>query len=113
VFQQDEVVFVEINAVIAGEAARMRVLYNLQLPDALQVAAALTLRLNDVTLRLKVKALRLNAVTLRLNAVTLRLNAVTLRLNVVTLCRVCIVDLQRSQFSPLNHEKHPHPARRL
>ncbi len=39
--QQDEVVFVKINAVIAREAARMRVRYNLQLPDALQVAAAL------------------------------------------------------------------------
>lgn len=34
-------VFVEINAAIAREAARIRVHYNLQLPDALQVAAAL------------------------------------------------------------------------
>jgi predicted nucleic acid-binding protein len=42
VLQQDEVVFVEINAAIAREVARIRVRYNLQLPDALQVAAALT-----------------------------------------------------------------------
>ncbi|MBD2511252.1 PIN domain-containing protein [Nostoc muscorum FACHB-395] len=41
VLQQDEVVFVEINVAIAREAARIRVLYNLQLPDALQVAAAI------------------------------------------------------------------------
>ncbi|MEC4812719.1 MAG: PIN domain-containing protein [Scytonema sp. PMC 1069.18] len=41
VLQQEEVVFVEINAAIAREAARIRVRYNLQLPDALQVAAAL------------------------------------------------------------------------
>ncbi|QSJ14250.1 type II toxin-antitoxin system VapC family toxin [Nostoc sp. UHCC 0702] len=41
VLQQEEVVFVEINAAIAREAARIRVHYNLQLPDALQVAAAL------------------------------------------------------------------------
>lgn len=41
VLQQDKVVFVEINAVIAREAARLRVRYNLQLPDALQIAAAL------------------------------------------------------------------------
>ncbi|MBG1262013.1 type II toxin-antitoxin system VapC family toxin [Nostoc commune] len=41
VLQHDEVVFVEINAAIAREAARIRVRYNLQLPDALQVAAAL------------------------------------------------------------------------
>ncbi len=41
VLQQDEVVFVEINAAMAREAARIRVHYNLQLPDALQVAAAL------------------------------------------------------------------------
>ncbi|MHC5713362.1 MAG: type II toxin-antitoxin system VapC family toxin [Nostoc sp.] len=41
VLQQDEVVFVEINANIAREAARIRVRYNLQLPDALQVAAAI------------------------------------------------------------------------
>lgn len=41
VLQQDEVVFVEINAAIAREAARIRVRYNLQLPDALQVAAAI------------------------------------------------------------------------
>jgi predicted nucleic acid-binding protein len=41
VLRQDEVVFVEINAAIAREAARIRVRYNLQLPDALQVAAAL------------------------------------------------------------------------
>ncbi len=42
VLQQDEVVFVAINAAIARQAARIRVRYNLQLPDALQVAAALT-----------------------------------------------------------------------
>lgn len=42
VLQQEEVVFVEINAAMAREAARIRVRYNLQLPDALQVAAALT-----------------------------------------------------------------------
>ncbi|MDZ7960457.1 MAG: PIN domain-containing protein [Aulosira sp. DedQUE10] len=42
VLQQDEVVFVEINAAMAREAARIRVRYNLQLSDALQVAAALT-----------------------------------------------------------------------
>ncbi|MBW4445607.1 MAG: type II toxin-antitoxin system VapC family toxin [Spirirestis rafaelensis WJT71-NPBG6] len=41
VLQQEQVVFVEINAAIAREAARIRVHYNLQLPDALQVAAAL------------------------------------------------------------------------
>ncbi|BAY26702.1 hypothetical protein NIES2100_65180 [Calothrix sp. NIES-2100] len=41
VLQQDEVVFVEINAAIARETGRITVLYNLQLPDALQVAAAL------------------------------------------------------------------------
>ncbi|WP_442947587.1 type II toxin-antitoxin system VapC family toxin [Nostoc sp.] len=41
VLQQDEVVFVEINVAIAREAARIRVCYNLQLPDALQVAAAI------------------------------------------------------------------------
>ncbi|PHJ60682.1 twitching motility protein PilT [Nostoc linckia z18] len=39
--QQEQVVFVEINAAIAREAAKIRVRYNLQLPDALQVAAAL------------------------------------------------------------------------
>ncbi|MBN4000462.1 type II toxin-antitoxin system VapC family toxin [Nostoc sp. LPT] len=41
VLQQEQVVFVEINAAIAQEAARIRVRYNLQLPDALQVAAAI------------------------------------------------------------------------
>ncbi|MDZ8222427.1 PIN domain-containing protein [Nostoc sp. ChiVER01] len=41
VLQQEQVVFVEINATIAREAARIRVRYNLQLPDALQVAAAI------------------------------------------------------------------------
>ncbi|AFZ04610.1 MULTISPECIES: type II toxin-antitoxin system VapC family toxin [unclassified Calothrix] len=56
VLQQDEVVFVEIDAAIAREAARIRVHYNLQLPDALQVAAALTsgcdaFLTNDVALR--------------------------------------------------------------
>jgi predicted nucleic acid-binding protein len=42
VLHQDEVVFVDINASIARDAARIRVRYNLQLPDALQVATALT-----------------------------------------------------------------------
>ncbi|MBD2198194.1 MULTISPECIES: type II toxin-antitoxin system VapC family toxin [Calothrix] len=42
VLQQDEVVFVEINGAIAQEAARIRVRYNLQLLDALQIAAALS-----------------------------------------------------------------------
>jgi predicted nucleic acid-binding protein len=56
VLQQDEVVFVEIDAAIAREAARIRVHYNLQLPDAFQVAAALTsgcdaFLTNDVALR--------------------------------------------------------------
>ncbi|MEH2053936.1 type II toxin-antitoxin system VapC family toxin [Nostoc sp.] len=41
VLQQEQVVFVEINAAIARESARIRVRYNLQLPDALQVAAAI------------------------------------------------------------------------
>ncbi|MCC5607465.1 type II toxin-antitoxin system VapC family toxin [Nostoc sp. CHAB 5834] len=41
VLQQEQVVFVDINAAIAREAARIRVRYNLQLPDALQVAAAI------------------------------------------------------------------------
>ncbi|BBD64825.1 PilT protein domain protein [Nostoc commune NIES-4072] len=41
VLQQEQVVFVEINAAIAREAARIRVRYNLQLPDALQVAVAI------------------------------------------------------------------------
>ncbi|MEH1940245.1 MAG: PIN domain-containing protein [Nostoc sp.] len=41
VLQQEQVVFVEINASLAREAARIRVRYNLQLPDALQVAAAI------------------------------------------------------------------------
>lgn len=41
VLQQEQVVFVEINANIAREAARIRVHYNLQLPDALQVATAI------------------------------------------------------------------------
>ncbi|MGF2035928.1 MAG: type II toxin-antitoxin system VapC family toxin [Nostoc sp. CmiVER01] len=41
VLQQEQVVFVEINAAIAREAARIRVRYNLQLPDALQVVAAI------------------------------------------------------------------------
>ncbi|WP_414754860.1 type II toxin-antitoxin system VapC family toxin [Anabaena sp. CCY 9910] len=56
VLQQDAVVFVEINAAIAREAARIRVLYNLQLPDALQIAAALmasceAFLTNDVALK--------------------------------------------------------------
>jgi predicted nucleic acid-binding protein len=66
VLQQDEVVFVEIDAAIAREAARIRVHYNLQLPDALQVAAALTsgcdaFLTNDVALR-RVTELRILAV---------------------------------------------------
>ncbi|WP_341527033.1 PIN domain-containing protein [Nostoc sp. UHCC 0302] len=56
VLQQDEVVFVDINASIARQAARIRVHYNLQLPDALQVAAALmagceTFLTNDTALK--------------------------------------------------------------
>jgi predicted nucleic acid-binding protein len=35
-------VFVEIDAAIVREAARIRVRYNLQLPDTLQIASALT-----------------------------------------------------------------------
>jgi predicted nucleic acid-binding protein len=67
VLQQDEVVFVEIDAAIAREAARIRVSYNLQLPDALQVAAALTsgcdaLLTNDVTLK-RVTELRILVVS--------------------------------------------------
>ncbi len=42
VLLSNDVVFVDINAVIAQAAARIRSLYNLQLPDALQVAIALT-----------------------------------------------------------------------
>lgn len=41
VLQQEQVVFIDINAAIAREAAKIRVRYNFQLPDALQVAAAL------------------------------------------------------------------------
>ena len=41
VLQQEQVIFVDINPSIAQEAARIRVRYNLQLPDALQVATAL------------------------------------------------------------------------
>lgn len=67
VLQQDEVVFVEINAVIAREAARMRVRYNLQLPDALQVAATLmasceAFLTNDVALK-RVNELRVLVVS--------------------------------------------------
>ncbi|MDZ8263377.1 type II toxin-antitoxin system VapC family toxin [Nostoc sp. ChiQUE01b] len=56
VLQQEQVVFVEINASIAREAARIRVRYNLQLPDALQMAAALmadyeTFLTNDTALK--------------------------------------------------------------
>ncbi|AHJ28037.1 PIN domain-containing protein [Nodularia spumigena CS-584] len=42
VLLSNEVVFVDINAAIAQDAARIRLLYNLQLPDALQIAIALT-----------------------------------------------------------------------
>lgn len=41
VMQQEEVIFVDINSYVAKEASRIRVHYNLQLPDALQIAAAL------------------------------------------------------------------------
>lgn len=41
VLLSDEVLFIETNSTIAREAARIRVHYNLQLPDALQVATAL------------------------------------------------------------------------
>ncbi len=41
VISQEEVIFVDINSYVAQEAARVRVRYNLQLPDALQIAAAL------------------------------------------------------------------------
>jgi predicted nucleic acid-binding protein len=41
VLLSNEVVFVDINAAIARDAARIRLLYNLQLPDALQIAIAL------------------------------------------------------------------------
>jgi len=41
VMQQEEVIFVDVNSYVAREAARIRVHYNLQLPDALQVTAAL------------------------------------------------------------------------
>ncbi|MEH2211414.1 type II toxin-antitoxin system VapC family toxin [Nostoc sp.] len=56
VLQQEQVVFVEINANIAREAARIRVHYNLQLPDALQVATAIiagceTFLTNDTALK--------------------------------------------------------------
>ncbi|MEH2369865.1 type II toxin-antitoxin system VapC family toxin [Nostoc sp.] len=56
VLQQEQVVFVEINANIAREAARIRVRYNLQLADALQVAAAIiagceTFLTNDTALK--------------------------------------------------------------
>lgn len=54
--QQDGVVFVEINASIAREAARIWVRYNLHLADALQVVAAIiagceTFLTNDTTLK--------------------------------------------------------------
>ena len=42
VLLNNEVVFVKIEAAIARAAARIRVRYNLQLPDALQIASALT-----------------------------------------------------------------------
>ncbi|BAT51913.1 PilT protein domain protein [Nostoc sp. NIES-3756] len=56
VLLSNEVVFVDINAVIAKNAANIRMRYNLQLPDALQVAIALTSNCdafltNDVTLK--------------------------------------------------------------
>jgi len=41
IFTRDDVLFVENTLTIAREAARVRVLYNLQLPDALQIAAAI------------------------------------------------------------------------
>jgi predicted nucleic acid-binding protein len=41
ILQQEEVIFMDVNSSVAREAARIRVRYNLQLPDALQVASAL------------------------------------------------------------------------
>ncbi|NJL81040.1 MAG: type II toxin-antitoxin system VapC family toxin [Nostocaceae cyanobacterium CSU_2_110] len=41
VMQHEVVIFVDINSYVAKEAAKIRVHYNLQLPDALQIAAAL------------------------------------------------------------------------
>ena len=41
VLQQDEVMFVDIDPSIAREAARIRMRYNLHLPDSLQIATAL------------------------------------------------------------------------
>ncbi|MBE9005395.1 type II toxin-antitoxin system VapC family toxin [Fortiea sp. LEGE XX443] len=56
VLQQEQVIFVDINAAIAREAARIRVRYQLHLPDALQMAAALmagceAFLTNDVALK--------------------------------------------------------------
>jgi predicted nucleic acid-binding protein len=41
IFTRDDVLFVENTLAIARQAARVRVQYNLQLPDALQIAAAI------------------------------------------------------------------------
>ncbi|OAB59341.1 twitching motility protein PilT [Phormidium willei BDU 130791] len=41
IFKSDDVLFVENTLTISQEAARIRVQYNLQLPDALQIAAAM------------------------------------------------------------------------
>lgn len=41
IFGSDDVLFVENTLTISQEAARVRVQYNLQLPDALQIAAAM------------------------------------------------------------------------
>ncbi|MDT9201253.1 PIN domain-containing protein [Limnospira fusiformis KN01] len=41
IFTRDDVLFLENNLTIAREAARVRVRYNLQLPDAFQIATAL------------------------------------------------------------------------
>jgi predicted nucleic acid-binding protein len=56
IFTRDDVLFVENTLTIAREAARVRVRYNLQLPDALQIAAAIdagceAFLTNDVQLR--------------------------------------------------------------
>jgi predicted nucleic acid-binding protein len=41
IFKSDDVLFVENTLTISQEAARIRVQYNLRLPDALQIAAAM------------------------------------------------------------------------
>ncbi|WP_066379115.1 MULTISPECIES: PIN domain-containing protein [unclassified Anabaena] len=56
VLLSDEVKFIDINAAIARDAANIRIRYNLQLADALQIAIALTSNCdafltNDVALK--------------------------------------------------------------